>query len=717
MKKLLSLLLVFILVLGLGIPALANDFELESIEMNQAELQILEEQDYLSINHEDIPSDSEVLIESASYLVNDEINQTHQSASTVQSNAPIINSFEVINSIVESPGLLQVKLDITTFDSYVSNISISMQTPRVDEGATHRSLWWSASFDSIGLSSGEHIIDFHLDDSFISGEYLITSISISDRAWNNSWYSLPWNPDGTRDTNLMLLNGEFAFYLDPFITINSELNMPNKAPILLNASIIQAEVSAPGVLQVEFDLISDIGVNSITMGISSAQDENSAVNSLSWVLPFGESALTTGRHIVNFQINPNIESDQYIIQSISINDRAFNGSWYSLPWNSDGTRGTESIYRNGVFAFLFDPFISISQIEITCPAPIINQATILTPSFASPGIMQIEFDLTSEIGIRDIFLGFSDEEDSWVGSLAWRNCGNNSLLTGIHRISFFVPYTFPIGDFRLASISIRDTEGYETWYSPRWNQDGTRDFDAMYTWGGQGFVLDPYVNVTAMEVIPTNLPTITNARILSNESTWVGDIVIELDIISDIGINFIEFTWAVYCENKGDFLVWSDNTEPLTTGKHRFDFTLDPETDISHIIEIRIRDVENNLSYYRLDRDPDEPLRTDHYMYRWNLERAFPFNPIVRNNNMNNNVVDQIKEIAPRVISHGLSTQELVLDNGTLTLHINNIELVLSSSANNRNIAGQIELDENNILLFDIRGNGSNVRRFEIIRR
>lgn len=69
------------------------------------------------------------------------------------------------------------------------------------------------------------------------------------------------------------------------------------------------------------------------------------------------------------------------------------------------------------------------------------------------------------------------------------------------------------------------------------------------------------------------------------------------------------------------------------------------------------------------------------------------------------------------IIKAGLSANNLRLDGKTLTLVVDGREFVLSTNANNRNISGEIVLDDGYYLKFDIKGNGSNIKQFEIVRK
>jgi len=79
---------------------------------------------------------------------------------------------------------------------------------------------------------------------------------------------------------------------------------------------------------------------------------------------------------------------------------------------------------------------------------------------------------------------------------------------------------------------------------------------------------------------------------------------------------------------------------------------------------------------------------------------------------------DFLKALAAEILKNGLADAQLVLSgnkNATLTLVVGDREFVLASNVNNLNVSGEIELpDGSGILVFDIRGNGSNVKLFEI---
>jgi DNA-directed RNA polymerase subunit RPC12/RpoP len=81
-----------------------------------------------------------------------------------------------------------------------------------------------------------------------------------------------------------------------------------------------------------------------------------------------------------------------------------------------------------------------------------------------------------------------------------------------------------------------------------------------------------------------------------------------------------------------------------------------------------------------------------------------------------NHNVEFLQARAAEIRANGLSQSHLVLSGNVLTLVIDGREFVLSTNANNRNISGEIPLGDGCFLKFDIKGNGSNIKQFEVVK-
>ena len=82
-----------------------------------------------------------------------------------------------------------------------------------------------------------------------------------------------------------------------------------------------------------------------------------------------------------------------------------------------------------------------------------------------------------------------------------------------------------------------------------------------------------------------------------------------------------------------------------------------------------------------------------------------------------NETAETLSRLAPSILKNGLSTDNLPLNGKVLRLVIERVDLILSANANNRNIEGEVALGDGYFLAFDIKGNGSNVKIFDVIDR
>jgi hypothetical protein len=80
-------------------------------------------------------------------------------------------------------------------------------------------------------------------------------------------------------------------------------------------------------------------------------------------------------------------------------------------------------------------------------------------------------------------------------------------------------------------------------------------------------------------------------------------------------------------------------------------------------------------------------------------------------------IVSVLENNTASILKNGLSAAQLQLNGKALTLVIDGQSLILSTNANNRNISGEVALGDGYFLKFDIKGNGSNIKQFEIIKR
>jgi DNA-directed RNA polymerase subunit RPC12/RpoP len=89
---------------------------------------------------------------------------------------------------------------------------------------------------------------------------------------------------------------------------------------------------------------------------------------------------------------------------------------------------------------------------------------------------------------------------------------------------------------------------------------------------------------------------------------------------------------------------------------------------------------------------------------------------------LGSSIVDLLQKLSVDVLRakkgfDDLSNVDLVLSGKTLMLIVDGKAVVLSTSANNMNQSGQVDLGDGYVLVFDIKGNGSNVKTFSVIKK
>jgi hypothetical protein len=83
-------------------------------------------------------------------------------------------------------------------------------------------------------------------------------------------------------------------------------------------------------------------------------------------------------------------------------------------------------------------------------------------------------------------------------------------------------------------------------------------------------------------------------------------------------------------------------------------------------------------------------------------------------------VANQLQALGANIIRNGLNANQLLLsanNNAVLTLRLAGMaDIILARGVNNRNVAGTVALGDGYFLRFDIKGNGSNIKDWTIIR-
>lgn len=98
---------------------------------------------------------------------------------------PELNAVKILNPSVQKPGVLKVEVDFTETETGVSAISVGVVKTTETSGGSHM---YYGSEDNLALYSGKKIISIPIPVSAHEGDYIISSVSLTDQADNHKYY-------------------------------------------------------------------------------------------------------------------------------------------------------------------------------------------------------------------------------------------------------------------------------------------------------------------------------------------------------------------------------------------------------------------------------------------------------------------------------------------------------------------------------------------------
>ncbi len=389
--------------------------------------------------------------------------------------APVLKSVKVLTPRVSSPGTLQVELDLVEDGSGVNSIYLWVRY-RLDNGKNaSKSISWSAQQSGPPLMTGKQNVTFSLDGTFPMTDYQIETVQISDAVNNNTAYSS--SIDATVITELL----DYSDWKNPvkipvsgqFVVANSQTN-DSAAPIVKSVAVLTTQVSSPGTLNVEFDLVEDgSGVDNIYIWVRyRLGNGKNASKSLYWSAQQGEPLLMTGKNTVAFPVDATFPTTDYQIETVQIKDAVNNNTAYSS--SVDTTIITElldySDWKNPVKIPVSGQFSIVSSSVSDLTAPELRSVSVKATTLQAPGLLPVELDLVEDdSGVDNIYI--------WVRyrlangknaskNLSWSAMnGGAPLKTGKQTVLFPVDPTFMATDYQIETVQMKDAVNNNIAYS------------------------------------------------------------------------------------------------------------------------------------------------------------------------------------------------------------------------------------------------------------
>jgi len=280
--------------------------------------------------------------------------------------------------------------------------------------------------------------------------------------------------------------------------------------------------------------------------------------------------------------------------------------------------------------------------------PVINAATILTPSLSAPGTFRLSMDITEDVGVSQISLVFKHTLTNGATaskSASWHlydGTGKQPLRTGIHTVEFELDEKFPATDYTLYYIDLHDTSGNYTQYDSGHDYMG-EDPGRLYDYfnrgqpGNYSFQFDGAVQITSSSSADITAPVINAATVITNSLSAPSILRVSLNITEDVGVSQISMIAAQTLANGAkinrslSWHIYDGVKQPLTTGVHELLFSVDPTFAAGsyEIYYIDLHDTSGNYTQYDSGHDymGEDPGRLYDYFNRGQLGNySFPFN-------------------------------------------------------------------------------------------
>ena len=458
-------------------------------------------------------------------LLSETFNTAYASEDSI---APVLNGFQVINTAVTRPGVVQIQLNITEEDSGFSDFELSLSWMKNNEaqgGSIGTGLEYGGaggdmcsnfqlSIDQnskqFGEYSGLYTFDLYIGKNANISDYSIERLWIRDKYGNTNEYE-------NDILSSIAIDGNKTF------SITGDSSGEDFIPPVLNSfKIVNTSIDRPGTVKIQLDVFEEgAGFSDFNMSLSWMKNDETQGGSIGTGLEYGG---TVGDMCSNFQLSVDQSSKQFGEYSglytfnLEVGEKA-NVSSYAITelWIRDKA-GNETRYTEKDLPVLASD--GVSSFSLTGDpsnddfvAPVLNSYEILNPTVNRPGVLKLKINITEEgSGLSDIDLSLSWtkngvrksgsigtglEYGGAVGEMCsnfdfWNNSNRNNFggKTGSYIFTLLIGEKADLSTYSIDRIWLRDKYG-NTFEAG--NQDGNETENDIVNYSSNGsntFVLN-----------------------------------------------------------------------------------------------------------------------------------------------------------------------------------------------------------------------------------
>lgn len=321
-------------------------------------------------------------------------------------------------------------------------------------------------------------------------------------------------------------------------------------PVIKSITFPTESIEAGSKISIEFDLEEDeSGVDSIYMHFRGDEDVNGETNSFSLYYyssnDDSKGLLYTDEHVLDFNVESNIESGTYTLSYIDIEDRIGNSKHYSY-WDWEDGKPLIDRHTGGIVSYNTVELNVISDYQVVS-APTFNSVNLLTSEVTCPGTIEAEVDFNlgaNNSKIQEITLGFTyDTKYGTNTAYLYSSFYRNALDAGKHILTFKTDSELmPPGEAYLSYIELQDSDySYRSygWAEGRHDEESWEYIEREGFYSGNMSISSPKQIITVTESDRTDIstPIVNNIELKTNAVKVPGTLDFALDFSDESGLS------------------------------------------------------------------------------------------------------------------------------------------------------------------------------------
>ena len=415
----------------------------------------------------------------------------------VDTTPPTVTDISLSSSSVTAPGQITVTARISDDISGVGYCFVLFHNTETDSN-----LNCTFRLNSNGMYTGTIQIGEYTNN----GPYVIQSVYLSDKAGNYEDYYGEGSPSYGNSSTSKLPDSLAAL---SFTVVNPN-PIDTAPPTVTDISLSSSSVTAPGQITVTARISDDIsGVNSCFVSFRDTETDSDLYCSL--------STNSNGIHTGTIQVDEHTNSGTYVIEYVSLSDKAGNHEYYYGEGSPSYANSSTSKLPDSLASL---SFAVVNQNPVDTTPPTVTDISLSPASITAPGQITVTVSTTDDIsGVNSCFVSFRNTE---TGSIldCYPRLNSSGTFTGTIQVGEYDNS----GTYVIDSVFLSDNAGNSEDYYGKGN---------AYYASHEPKLPDSLASLSFSVKPDTTPPTVTDISLSSSTVNASGQITVTVTASDD----------------------------------------------------------------------------------------------------------------------------------------------------------------------------------------